>query len=179
MMKLHLAYYGNPILRKKCERVAEITPEIRQFVMNMEETMMAHDGIGLAAPQVKRSLAIFITCTPIGTTDEDPHGQPGELRVFINPKILEYSDEEWIRGEGCLSIPGIYGSVIRPLRIKVEAMDLDGKIFVKEFSGLEARAIMHENDHINGVLFIDRVRGRERQDMDQPLKDLKKKFPKG
>jgi peptide deformylase len=175
-MKLSLAYFGNPILRKKCERVSEITPEIRQLVADMEETMIIHDGIGLAAPQVLHSLAVFIICVPIQISDDEE--RPGELRVFINPKILEYSDEEWIRGEGCLSIPGIYGSVIRPMRIKVEAMDLDGKTFVQEFSGLEARAIMHENDHINGVLFIDRVRGKERQQMEQPLKDLKKKFSK-
>lgn len=177
-MKLPLAYFGNPILRKKCERVDEITPEIRQLVNDMEETMIVHDGIGLAAPQVHRSLAIFITCVPI-QDDENPQGQPGKLRVFINPKILEYSDEQWIRGEGCLSIPGIYGPVIRPMHIKVEALDLDGKLFVEDFSGLQARAIMHENDHINGVLFIDRVRGKERQEMEQPLKDLKKKFAKG
>lgn len=176
-MKLPLAYFGNPILRKKCERVAEITPDIRQLVNDMEETMIAHDGIGLAAPQVHHSLAIFITCVPI-QDDENQQGQSGELRVFINPKILEYSDEQWIRGEGCLSIPGIYGSVIRPMHIKVEATDLDGKIFVEDFSGLQARAILHENDHINGVLFIDRVRGKERKEMEQPLKDLKKKFAK-
>lgn len=176
-MKLPLAYFGNSILRKKCERVAEITPEIRQLVKDMEETMIAHDGIGLAAPQVCHSLALFITSVP-NQDNEDQPMQPGELRVFINPKIIEYSDEQWIRGEGCLSIPGIYGSVIRPLRIKVEAMDLEGKIFIEEFSGLQARAIMHENDHINGVLFIDRVRGKERQEMEQPLKDLKKKFAK-
>lgn len=173
-MKLPLAYFGNPILRKKCERVNEITPDIRQFVADMEETMIAHDGIGLAAPQVHRSLAIFITCVPIQLSNE--REAPGQLRVFINPKILEYSEEEWVRGEGCLSIPGIYGSVIRPEHIKVEAMDLDGKTFVQEFRGLEARAIMHENDHINGVLFIDRVRGKERQLLEQPLKEIKKKF---
>lgn len=175
-MQLSLAYFGNPILRKKCERVAEITPEIRQFVLDMKETMLAHDGIGLAAPQVNRSLAVFITYTPVQLDDNGKEEQPSEFRVFINPKILEYSDEVWIRGEGCLSIPGIYGAVIRPVHIKVEAMDLDGKIFVQDFSGLQARAIMHENDHINGVLFIDRVRGKERQEMEQPLRDLKKKF---
>ncbi|MBA3815458.1 MAG: peptide deformylase [Parachlamydiaceae bacterium] len=176
-MKLPIAYFGNPILRKKCERVLEITPEIRRFVHDMEETMIAHDGIGLAAPQVQRSLAIFITCVP-PEVDGEYTGEPGKLKIFINPKILEYSEEEWIRGEGCLSTPGIYGPVIRPLSIKVEAIDLDGKIFIEDFSGLDARAIMHENDHINGVLFIDRVRGKERLEIEKPLKDLKKKFTK-
>lgn len=176
-MKLPLAYYGNPILRKKGEPVTQITPEIRELVSNMEETMFAHDGIGLAAPQVHRSLALFITSVPI-QLEHDEKWHPGETRIFINPKILGYSDEEWLRGEGCLSIPGIYATVSRPLHIKVEAMDLDGKVFVEEFSGLEARAIMHENDHINGTLFIDRVRGNERQEIEPLLRDLKKKLSK-
>lgn len=174
-MKLTLAYYGNPVLRKKAERVIEITSELRQLVSDMEETMFAHDGIGLAAPQVHQSLALFIINVPTETEDEDKW-LPGETRVFINPKILNHSEEEWLRGEGCLSIPGIFGVVSRPLHIKVEAMDLEGKIFVEEFSGLQARAIMHENDHINGALFIDRIRGKERQDMEPLLRNLKKKF---
>lgn len=177
-MKLPITYYGNPVLRKKCERVEEITPEIRQLVVDMEETMRFHDGIGIAAPQVNRSLALFIICVDIHTDDEQETTIPGKLRVFINPKILEYSEVQWVRGEGCLSIPGIYGEVVRPMTIKVEAMDIEGNIFVEEFNELEARAIMHENDHINGVLFIDRVRGKERQEMEQPLKALKKKFAK-
>ena len=100
----------------------------------------------------------------------------GKTRVFINPKILEYSKEEWHRGEGCLSIPEVYASISRPLHIKVEATDVEGKRFIENFSDLEARTIMHENDHINGVLFIDRVRGRERESLEPLLRRLKKKF---
>lgn len=174
-MKLPLAYYGNPILRKKGERVSAITPELLQLVANMEETMFAHDGIGLAAPQVNKSLALFITNVPTHVEEEDKW-IPGQTFVFINPKILEYSDEQWQRGEGCLSIPGLYASISRPVRIKVEATDLNGNTFVEEFSGLQARAIMHENDHINGVLFIDRIRGKEREEMEQTLRQIKKKF---
>lgn len=173
-MKLPLAYYGNPILRKKGERVNEINDEIRQLIRDMEETMFAHDGIGLAAPQVKLSLTLFIINVP--TQAADGQWIPAETRVFINPKILEHSEEEWLRGEGCLSIPNVYGTVSRPLKIKVEATDLEGKVFVEEFSGLPARTIMHENDHINGVLFIDRVRGRERQELEPYLRDIKKKL---
>lgn len=173
-MKLPLAYYGHPILRKKCVPVAEITEEIRQLAANMEETMITHDGIGLAAPQVHRSIALFLTHVPEQVGPEE--FSPGEVRVFINPKILEYSEEEWLRGEGCLSIPNVYGVVRRPLRIKVEATDLDGNRFTEEFSGLQARAIMHENDHINGKLFIDRIKGREREEMEKTLRAIKKKY---
>jgi len=173
-MKLRLAYYGDPILRKKCERIEEITDELKQLVKDMEETMNAHDGIGLAAPQVHRSIALFIVNIPkqVGPNE----WVPGRTHVFINPKILDYSEEEWLRGEGCLSIPDVYGTVNRPLKIKVEATDINGKQFVEEFSGTEARAILHENDHINGVLFIDRVRGKERQEIEHALRLLKKKL---
>lgn len=173
-MKLHLAYYGDPILRKKCERVEAITEEIRQLVADMEETMNAHDGVGLAAPQVHRSLALFIVNIPKQIAPEK--WAPGITHIFINPKIIEYSEEEWFRGEGCLSIPEVYATVCRPMHIKVEATDLEGQRFTREYSELEARAIMHENDHINGVLFIDRVRGKERKEIEQDLKRLKKKL---
>lgn len=175
-MKLPLAYYGNPVLRQKCQQIEKIDDKIKQLVKDMEETMQAHDGIGLAAPQVQVSLAIFITKIPIETNPDE--FSPGITRVFINPKIIEHSEEEWLRGEGCLSIPKVFGTVSRPMHIKVEATDLDGKIFTEEFSGLQARAIMHENDHINGVLFIDRVKGKERQELEAALRDVKKKFKK-
>lgn len=173
-MKLQLAYYGEPILRKKCQRVEQIDDKLKQLVKDMEETMFLHDGAGLAAPQVHLSLAVFITNVPKQVDSDE--WIPGITRVFINPKILEYSKEEWLRGEGCLSIPNVFGTVSRPMHIKVEATDLDGNHFVEEFSGLQARAIMHENDHINGVLFIDRVRGKERQELEAELREVKKKF---
>lgn len=175
-MRLPITYYGNPILRKKGARVNGIDDELRQLVSDMIETLHAHDGLGLAAPQVSRSIALFITYVA-ENTDEDPNA-PRELRIFINPKILEYSQEEWLRGEGCLSIPEVYAPVSRPWRIKVEATDLEGNRFVEEFQGLPARAIMHENDHINGVLFIDRVHGKARQEMEPFLRVIKKNFSK-
>lgn len=173
-MKLPLAYYGDPILRKKCALVEEINDEIKQLIKDMEETMFAHDGAGLAAPQVHLPLALFITNIPKQVGPEE--WIPGTTRVFINPKILEYSQEEWLRGEGCLSIPDVFGTVCRPMHIKVEATDLEGNRFIEEFSELPARAIMHENDHINGVLFIDRVRGKERREIEPELKAVKKKY---
>ncbi|MFX6759290.1 peptide deformylase, partial [Acinetobacter baumannii] len=91
----------------------------RQLVKDMEETMFAHDGIGLAAPQVHRSIALFIIHVPKQVGPEE--WEDGTTHVFINPKIIKYSDEEWFRGEGCLSIPQVFGTVCRPMHVTVEA----------------------------------------------------------
>lgn len=173
-MILPLAYYGNPILRKKCKRVEAIDDDLRKLVADLEETMFAHDGIGLAAPQVGIDLTLFVRNIPTQTS----HDQwvPGKTEVFINPKILEYSQEKDWRGEGCLSIPNLYGEVERPSRIKVEYTNMEGNRVTAEYSGLKARNIMHENDHLNGVLFIDRIYGKERQEMEQTLREIKKKY---
>lgn len=173
-MPLHLAYYGNPILRKKCEKVTTFDDKLKQLLKDMEETRVIHDGAGLAAPQVHISLAIFITNIPIKTGPNK--WLPGKTRVFINPKILERSEEEWLRDEGCLSIPALFAPVSRPLTIKIEAYDLEGKLFTDELTGLEARAFMHENDHLNGVLFIDRIKGKARDDLEPELREIKKKY---
>lgn len=178
-MKLNLTYYGNPVLRKKTKPVTEITDEIRTLVQDMVETMRENNGIGIAAPQVNRTESLFITEVPIKVPDS-PEGeeewQPGPLRVFINPKILSYSEEVWNREEGCLSIPGLRGEVVRPVTIVVQATDLEGNLFKEELTWLDARAFMHENDHINGVLFIDRMPPRERKAIEGKLHEIKKKF---
>ena len=176
-MKLSLTYYGNPILRKKCARVTEITDEIRQLVADMIETMRETNGIWIAAPQVNKALTIFVTEVPERIEGEpEEKWLPGKVRVYINPKITNPSDEMWIRGEGCLSIPQVYGEVVRPVKITVTAMDLDGNEFQEELSWLDARAVMHENDHINGILFIDRIHGKERKSLDPLLNAVKKKY---
>jgi peptide deformylase len=175
-MKLPLAYYGDPILRKKAAPVEEINDEIRQLVHDMIETLDTEEGMGLAAPQVHRSLAIFLVRAPLA--DEEHHKwQPGTLRIFINPKILAYSDQQWDMDEACMSIPKLSaGPVTRPVQIKIEASDLEGNRTVQEFSGLEARIFMHENDHINGVLYIDRIKGKERQRIEPILREIKKRY---
>lgn len=173
-MKLQIAYYGNPILRKKGKIVENINDEIRQLVTDMTETLIEHNGIGLAAPQVYRSIALFITAVPI----EEPDGTclPGQLRVFINPKITWISQEKEIRSEGCLSVPKFYAKVERPTKVRIRATDLDGNEFEEEFDGLEGRCMLHENDHINGVLFPDRIRGKVRKELDSSLREIKKKY---
>jgi peptide deformylase len=173
-MQLPLAYYGNPILRKKCAQILEIDDALKQFIKDLEKTLIAHKGYGIAAPQVHRALAVFLTNMPAQNDAEK--WVPGPTKCYINPKILEYSQEEWLREEACLSIPDLYGTVNRPLTIKIEATNLEGERFTEQLTGLEARAFMHENDHINGVLFIDRLRRKEREEIEPQLRQIKKKY---
>lgn len=175
-MILPLAYYGDAVLRKKGDRIDKIDDEIRQLVKDMTETLHAHEGIGLAAPQVHKSLALFITC--ISRKGPDGKWTEGKLRVFINPKIISYSPENTVIPEGCLSIPGTYLEISRPKSVVIEATDIDGNIFTEEFFDLDAHCVMHENDHINGVLHIDRFRGKDKARLEQKLREIKKKYHK-
>lgn len=172
-MKLPICLYGNPILRKKGEPLKEITDEIRHLAHDMVETMDDAKGIGLAAPQIGRSIRLFVLRRYIDTPDgkwtvSDPI-------VYINPKIFAVSEEVWESEEGCLSIPKIRLNVERPFKIKVESTRLDGSHVVEEIEGMNARVILHENDHINGVLFIDRVPKKVLQSVEQKLREIKKK----
>lgn len=176
-MILPLAYYGDPILRKKGAKIEKIDDEIRQLVKDMTETLHAHNGIGLAAPQIHKSIALFITCVD----KKGPNNQwiKGDLKVFINPKIIGHSREETVLPEGCLSIPNTYLEISRPKSVTVEATDIDGNVFTQEFYDLEAHCVMHENDHINGVLHIDRFRGKDKNKLEQNLRQIKKKYYQG
>lgn len=173
-MILPLAYYGDAVLRKKTSPVIEIDSTIHQLVKDMTETMEANEGCGLAAPQVHQSLSLFITCIP-RYVDEDTV-LPGELRVFINPKIVAYSQEVWPCQEGCLSIPGLRETVERPLKVTIQATHLNGETFEEEFVGFDAHVVMHENDHINGVLFIDRLPPRKKKEIESQLREIKKTY---
>ncbi len=173
-MPLKLTYYGNPVLRKKAAPVKKVTAEIKQLIKDMFETMHIQNGIGLAGPQVDQLLSIFVCEVPV--QDEEGNWEPGEPRVFINPKILEYSDEEDLSDEGCLSIPGLRGEVWRPTHVTVEALDVNGKKFKISLSGLEARNAFHEIDHLNGTLYIDRMDKKERKKIEKTLRDIKKKY---
>lgn len=135
---------GDEILRKKSREVDTINDRIKTLVKDMIDTMYDEDGVGLAAPQVGILKRIFVI---------DVYDDNG-ARVFINPEILETEGAETDM-EGCLSIPGEQSEVERPTKVKVKALDLNGQEFVLEAEGLLARAICHENDHLNGVLFVD------------------------
>lgn len=140
----------DPILRKKTREVKEINSKIKTIVQDMIETMYEENGVGLAAPQVGILKKIFVV---------DIYDETG-VKVFINPEIIETSGE--VDGqEGCLSIPGKVGMVVRPEKIKIKALDIEGKEFTLEAEGFLARALCHENDHLNGILYIDKATDME------------------
>lgn len=148
---LPLRFLGDPVLRRKADEVPAVTPEIRELVEAMFATMYAEEGVGLAAPQVGRSIRLFVV-------DVEPEEEGGERvkQAFVNPVIRERSGEI-VGEEGCLSIPGLRADVKRAARVVVEALDADGKPFRLEAEGLLARALQHEQDHLDGILFLDRL----------------------
>lgn len=143
---------GDEILRKHSKEIREMTPRIRQLIADMFETMYDDNGVGLAAPQVGILKRLFV----IDCGD----GETGEHRpyVFINPEILETRGEV-TDTEGCLSIPGRFAPVPRPEWVKVRALDRDMQEFTLEAEGLLARCICHENDHLDGILYVDKATG--------------------
>ena len=158
MKKLRLRYLGDPVLRRKARRVEKVTLATRETVEAMWEIMYEANGIGLAAPQVGLSQRIILADTR----------EPDEKIALVNPEIVWVSSELAKMKEGCLSIPGVEGEVIRPARVLIRAIGLDGKPVEMKASGLFARVFQHEVDHLNGVLFPDRVTPAELERL-QPL----------
>ncbi|MFC2049166.1 peptide deformylase [Chlamydiota bacterium] len=173
-MILKVRYYGDPILRQACKPVEAITDEVREICQNMLETMKHYDGIGLAAPQVGYLLRIF--CSNVAFEDEKGELHLGEPKVYINPILTNPSDALVERSEGCISIPKLYLSIVRPLTIHLEATDLNGNQFHEDCYGYQARNRMHENDHLNGVLHIDRVKGKRRTEIEPALRRIKQQY---
>lgn len=173
-MILPIAYYGDKFLRQKCKIVKEVTPDIRLLIDDMFETMPAVNGMGLAANQVHVPLRIMVMQVPY--QDENDEWQEGEKRVFINPEIISVSEEMMDVPDGCVSIPGLHATTIRPFEVTVRALDYNGKEFTFTAEEMEAACILHENDHLNGVLFIDRVKGLERRKMEEKLKKIKAEY---
>jgi peptide deformylase len=144
-----ILHYPDKRLRQAGEPIREITPEIHALIDDMAETMYAAPGVGLAATQIGVALQLFV----VDVADQD---EPSDLRVFINPEIIESLDKT-VYQEGCLSFPGVHEEVERAARVKVRALDRDGKPFELEAEGLLAIAIQHEFDHLQGVLMIDHL----------------------
>ena len=144
-MILDIVKLGEDILREKAEPVAEVNDEIRQLAEDMFDTMIEADGVGLAGPQVGKKLRMFVAMA-----DDDVR------RVFINPQIIKTSEELGDYDEGCLSIPQVYETIRRPVKVTVQALNENGKPFTLDADGLLARIIQHEYDHLDGIVFIDR-----------------------
>ena len=162
---------GHPALRRRSEPVAAVTPELRELAGRMVVTLFEHEtvGVGLAAPQVGVNTRLIVLAT------HDPEKPPavtasaGELLLeprmplaLINPEVIWFSAETEARDEGCLSVPELSGPVERPGRVVLRASTLDGELIQVECAGLLARCIQHEIDHLDGILFVDRLRDEER-----------------
>lgn len=183
-MVLPIVVYGDPVLRKVCE---DITPDyegLDQLIKDMFETMYAANGVGLAAPQINRAIRLFIVdATPFAEVEEDEESEftKEELeemkdfkKIFINARILEEEGEEWKFSEGCLSIPKIREDVLRKPNIKIEYLDENFKKHTESYDGVIARVIQHEYDHIEGVLFTDKVSPLKRRLISGKLSDISK-----
>jgi peptide deformylase len=178
-MILPIVQYGHPVLRQKGARIASITPEIEKLIADMFETMYAAIGIGLAAQQIGRALQLAVI--DARDVEDRPsileiNGQPADPAtvmplVLINPELKPVG--EIVPGpEGCLSFPEIYADIPRPEFVEVTAMDAAGKRFAFKAGGLLGRAIQHEVDHLNGLLFIDRMSAKKRAELRAELEQL-------
>ena len=150
---LKVARMGHPVLREKAREIAPEgfgSPELAGFIDDLIETMQEYAGVGLAAPQVHEGLRLFVMQT-------DPDDE-ATLRVVVNPKLTPLGNEDWEDWEGCLSIPDIHGRVPRNDRVRLEALDASGQAYTEELEGFAARVCQHEYDHLDGLIFIDRMR---------------------
>jgi peptide deformylase len=152
-MKYPITVYGDPILRKKAKQVEKNSGDLKEFIENMWETMYYSDGVGLAAPQVGKSVRIFMVDASSGA-DEEPELKDFK-KVFINPEIIETSGDKWVMNEGCLSLPEIREDVTRPDEVRIKYFDEDFNEYEDVFKGFAGRIIQHEYDHLEGILFID------------------------
>ncbi len=173
---LRIVHYPDPILRRRCAPVAEVTPEVRAVAERMIELMRQAEGIGLAAPQVGLPWRLFVADVPPspddkGRSTEPPSATAGPV-VYINPILSNPVGPPEPLQEGCLSLPDITGDVQRPPVITITATDLDGREFTQTGAGLLARCWQHEYDHIEGVLIIDRMTQMSRLKNRAALRDL-------
>ena len=180
--------YGDPVLKKDAEEVAEGHRDLSGLLEDMWETMYEADGVGLAAPQIGLSLRLFVADgSPFGEGENGDSGCVGFKRVMINPVLFDLSEEVDSIEEGCLSIPGVREPVTRPVRIGVEYYDAEWNLVEEHLEGLAARIVQHENDHLDGKMIPDHVPATKRLLLHGKLRDIglgkvpvdyKMKFPK-
>lgn len=164
MAILAIRIYPDPVLRVKCREVTDFDASLRKLAADMVQTMHAAPGVGLAAPQVGADLRLAVVDTSVGES-------PAELKVLVNPRIVHREGME-TDTEGCLSLPGLTDKVDRPFKITVRAQDLEGKPFELQAEDYLARAICHEVDHLDGILFTDHLRGLRKERAKRQLRKL-------
>ncbi len=177
---LPIVAYGHPVLRKVAQDINPGYPQLEKFIADMWETMYASSGVGLAAPQVNRDIRLFVvdTLQMFQNMEEDEKneypGDTGIKEVFINARVVELDGEEWPYNEGCLSIPKIREDIFRHETVTLAYMDAGFQPQTKTYTGLSARVVLHEYDHIEGKLFIDHISPLKRKLMKGRLNDISK-----
>lgn len=164
-ISLHIVYYPDPILLRRALPIVTIDDDVRRKVEEMEPLMALEKGIGLAAPQVGWGVRLLLA-------------QPEDKRpptVLINPEIVKKSGSEWGE-EGCLSFPGIYGDVLRARLVRVKALGIDGGVIEFDAEDLYARVLQHEIDHLDGVLFVTKMRPADRAQAKKKLEELRRRY---
>ena len=178
-MILPIIAYGDPVLRKVGVNIDEDYPNLAELIENMKETMVNARGIGLAAPQIGKAIRLFIVDTSPFEKDEDLDDKEREFlstfkKVFINAKIVKEEGDEWAFNEGCLSIPDINEDVFRQKKITIEYLDENFEPHTEVIDGLAARVVQHEYDHIEGILFTDKISSLKKRLIKKKLENISK-----
>lgn len=178
-MILPIVAYGDPVLRKEGKKIDADYPHLKELIANMKETMYNASGVGLAAPQIGKDIRLFIIDASPFAEDEDLDDEDRATlktfnKVFINAQILEEEGEEWAFNEGCLSIPDVRQDVFRQPKVTFEYQDEDFKTHTEVLEGLAARVFQHEYDHIEGVLFTDKLSSLKKRLIKKKLENISK-----
>jgi len=181
-MKLAVYGYGNTVLKTEAEKVGKDFPDLHQLIADMWETMEQAQGCGLAAPQIGKSMQLFVADSKVLYDNMDEaerkaiftEGDTGIREVFINAEIIRLSENKWEETEGCLSLPFLSGKVVRSWSVELQYQNQDFETVRKTFNGMTARVILHEYDHTQGILYIDRVKPFSKKLMEPKLKQVLK-----
>jgi peptide deformylase len=178
-MILPIVAFGDPVLRKVGKEVDANYPELEKLISNMKETMYNASGVGLAAPQIGKAIRLFIIDASPFAEDEDLSEEERDTlknfnRVFINPKIIKEEGTEWVFNEGCLSIPDVREDVFRQPTVTIEYQDENFKTHTEVLDGLSARVFQHEYDHIEGILFTDKLSSLKKRIIKKKLENISK-----
>jgi peptide deformylase len=167
-----IVVYGSALLRKIAQEIPKDYPNLQKFVEDMFETMYVSDGVGLAAPQVGKSIRLFVIDG--AALADDDHELADFKKAFINPAIIEETGEKWSYTEGCLSLPGIREEIKRPNTIRIQYYDANFQFFDETYVGVKARIIQHEYDHLQGILLIDRLSALRKKLLKGKLNEIAK-----
>lgn len=173
-MKLQILSYGNSTLREISEDINPEYPNLSELISDMFETLESSEGVGLAAPQIGQNISLFVVDGKLMVDDFQEQDLENFKKVFINPEITEYFGEDVSFREGCLSLPRISDEVVRPDGIEITWLDESFNYHKERFTGVKSRIIQHEYDHLDGILYIDKLKPIKRKLIESKLKKISK-----